>query len=88
VIFEGLLCMGVLRRRCVRDKMCPWSGARRALASTRGHCRAAGKTGDGQRRTDVTRVRATNCSGQPSRTPGAVGHPPCRTISRSDARTC
>jgi hypothetical protein len=31
VIFEGLLCMGVLRRRCIRDKMSPWSGARRAL---------------------------------------------------------
>jgi len=26
--------------------------------------------------------------GQPSRTPGAVGHPPCRTIGRSDAGTC
>lgn len=31
VIFEGLLCMGELRRRCIRDKMNPWSGARRAL---------------------------------------------------------
>jgi hypothetical protein len=31
VIFEGLLCVGLLRRRWVPDKMSPWSGARRAL---------------------------------------------------------
>ena len=44
VVFESLLrgdpggrplrpalCMGVLRRRCIRDNINPWSGARRAL---------------------------------------------------------
>src|SRR5215472_1732078 len=101
VIFDGLLrgdpggrpprpalCMGVLRRRCIRDNINPWSGARRALGFhpvALPRCR--GDRG-GQRRTDVTRVRATSCSGQPSRTPGAIGHPPCRTIARSDAGTC
>src|SRR5215472_5324373 len=70
------LCTGVLRRRCIRDNINPWSGARRALGFhpvALPRCR--GDRG-GQRRTDVTRVRATSCSGQPSRTPGAIGHPP------------
>jgi hypothetical protein len=88
VIFEGLLCMGVLRRRCVGDKMCPWLGARRALASTRGALPRRRECRGGQRRTDVTRVRATSCSVQPSRTLGAVGHPDCRHSYRSDAGTC
>jgi hypothetical protein len=63
VIFEGLLCTGELRRRCIRDKMSPWSGARRARIFTHLHCHAAGRAGGGQRRSDVTRVRATSCSG-------------------------
>ena len=47
VIFLGLLCWAVLRRRGMRDKMSPWSGARRALGFHPGHCRAAGEAGGG-----------------------------------------
>jgi len=42
VIFEGLPGRGFLRRRCIRDKMSPWSGARRALGFHPEHCQAAG----------------------------------------------
>jgi hypothetical protein len=60
VIFEGLLCRGVLRRRGVRDKMSPWSGARRALGFHPGHCRAAGEAGAGSGVQTKRGVRATS----------------------------
>src|SRR5260221_8951817 len=63
VILEGLLWLGDLRRRCRRVQTKPCSGARRALGfhpvALPGRRRGRG----GQRRTCVTRVRATSCPG-------------------------
>src|SRR5215469_6202155 len=76
VIFEGLLlggpggrppgravCLAALRRPCIRDNINPWSGARRALGFHPVALPRCREDPGGQRRTDVTRVRATSCFG-------------------------